>query len=209
MNNQWKKVLSIFSRLPKPNINPTFMDICQMGGDRFEERCSQVLRFYFSPDAPHKLRGLFLNSLLEHLNLLDNPDFRYDITTTKVLTEEATEDRKRIDITIVTDNFVVAIENKIWADLYNPLESYTNHIEGKYKGKKHIYIVLSVRKITSAEELKKMEGNGFVCVNYQDLFSAIKRNLGSYVVDCDQTYLTFLFDFIRTIEKKYNLLTME
>lgn len=104
------------------------MDICQMGGDRFEERCSQVLRFYFSPDAPHKLRGLFLNSLLEHLNLLDNPDFRYDITTTKVLTEEATEDRKRIDITIVTDNFVVAIENKIWADLYNPLESYTNHI---------------------------------------------------------------------------------
>lgn len=209
MNNQWQKLLTIFNRLPKPNINPTFMDICQMGGDRFEERCSQVLRFYFSPDAPHKLRGLFINSLLEHLNLIDNPDFRYDITTTKVLTEEATEDRKRIDITIVTDNFVIAIENKIWADLYNPLESYTKHISDKYAGKKHIYIVLSVRKITSTEEQNKMADNGFVYVNYQDLFSAIKRNLGSYVVDCDQTYLTFLFDFIRTIEKKYNLLTME
>lgn len=180
-----------------------------MGGDRFEERCSQVLRFYFSPMAPHNLRGLFLNSLLEHLDLIDSPEFQYDSTTVEVLTEESTEDRKRIDITIVADDFVIAIENKIGADLYNPLESYTKYIRDKYSEKKQIYIVLSVRKITSAEELKKMDDNGFVYINYQDLFAAVKRNLGLYAVDCDQTYLTFLFDFIKTIEKKYNYLTME
>ena len=30
-------LLEKFLSLPKTNSNPTFMEICQMGGDRFEE----------------------------------------------------------------------------------------------------------------------------------------------------------------------------
>lgn len=62
---QYKNLLSAFSSLPKSNTNPTFMDICQMGGDRFEERCSQILRFFLTPSAAHNFNGLFLSSLLE------------------------------------------------------------------------------------------------------------------------------------------------
>ena len=39
-------LLEKFLSIPKTNSNPTFMEICQMGGDRFEERCSQILRFF-------------------------------------------------------------------------------------------------------------------------------------------------------------------
>ena len=44
-------LLQKFLSLPKMNSNPTFMEICQMGGDRFEERCSQILRFFLTPNA--------------------------------------------------------------------------------------------------------------------------------------------------------------
>ena len=116
MIKEYQKLLHNFVYLPKPNLNPTFMELCHLGGDRFEERCSAVLQFYFSPLAPHKLRGLFLDSLLELLNI----DHKYIIQNVRVITEETTEERKRIDMTIIADDFVIAIENKIFANVYNP-----------------------------------------------------------------------------------------
>lgn len=203
----YQKLLNEFEKLPKSNNSPTFMDICQMTGDRFEERCSQVLRFYLNPMGQHKLYGLFLNSLLE---LLDLPECRYNLQTVRVITEDTTDDNKRIDITVVADDFVIAIENKIGAELYNPLDSYVKHIQSHYKEKERkVFVVLSARKITDCREVKKMQVHGYKYINYQMLFSVIKSNLGTYATDCNQTYLTFLFDFIRTIEKRYYNSNME
>lgn len=183
------------------------MDICQMGGDRFEERCSQILRFYLNPIGQHKLYGLFLNSLLE---LLGITEFCYNMQTVKILTEDMTDDHKRIDITVIADDFVIAIENKIGAELYNPFESYVNYINAHYKEKERkIFVVLSARKITDCREVEKIKKHGYKYINYQMLFSVIKKNLGTYAADCNQAYLTFLFDFIRTIEKRYYNSNME
>ena len=206
MIKEYQKLLHNFVYLPKPNLNPTFMELCHLGGDRFEERCSAVLQFYFSPLAPHKLRGLFLDSLLELLNI----DHKYIIQNVRVITEETTEERKRIDMTIIADDFVIAIENKIFANVYNPLELYRSYIEKEYQSKRHKYfVVLSVKKILNSDELQKMGDNGFQYVSYEDLFRVVKGNLGKYLMECDQNYLLFLFDFIRTIEKKYTNNNME
>lgn len=199
MIEKYKTLLKEFGYLPKPNTNPTFMDICHMGGDRFEERCSQILRFYLSPQAPHKLRGLLLNSLCEVLNM--KPVFNYQ--NVKVYTEEITDDDKRIDITIVGNDFVIAVENKIFANLDNPLESYHKYIEKTYSIKSNkTYVVLSVNRITNPEELDKMNKNDFKNITYNDFFQSIKDNMGYHLIECDQTYLTFLLDFMRTIENK-------
>lgn len=208
---KYTKALNEFKSLPKPNLDPTFMDICHMGGDRFEERCSQILRFYFEPNGCHKLRDLLLKSLLEEVSKhnIACDDLVYTYNSTKVITEEVTSDNKRIDITIDARNFVIAIENKIFADLYNPLESYTVYINSTYKEKRKIYVVLSVREITGKEELEKIKDNGYIYINYKDFFSTVKKNMGFYSVDCNQTYLTFLLDFIKTIEKKYDNSNME
>lgn len=205
--SKFKQILSEFEALPKINTNPTFMDICQLGGDRFEERCSRILRFYLDPNGQHRLKTLLLNSLLE---VALNADVHFSPLKTKVITEEITEDGKFIDITVITDSMVIAIENKIGASLYNPLDSYVNHINKNYtdKGLK-LFIVLSVKRITDSHELQKMKENGYIYVNYSSFFTAIKRNLGNYALDADQAYLTFLLDFIRTIENRFYNRNME
>ena len=206
MVETFESLLRQYLAIPKTNQNPTFMDICHMGGDRFEERCSQIFRFFLSPEAPHNMRGLFLNSLL---SLLHCDDYSYTSKSVNVITEEMTEDRKRIDITVIADDFVIAIENKIWASLYNELDKYKAHVETTYPGKKLLLVVLSVKNITDPEELKKIKINGYVYVNYRDYFDEIKRNIGLYAMNADSTYMTFLFDFIRTIENRYYFANME
>lgn len=205
--DKFRQILSEFDSLPKINTNPTFMDICQLGGDRFEERCSQILRFYLDPKGQHKLKTLLLSSLLE---VAQNSYAQFSPVKTKVLTEEMTEDGKYIDITVISDSMVIAIENKIGASLYNPLDSYVRHISKNYYDKElKLFIVLSVKRITDSYELQKMKENGYVYVNYSSFFSAIKRNLGNFALDADQTYLTFLLDFIRTIENRFYNRNME
>ena len=203
----FKQMLQEFAALPKINTNPTFMDICQLGGDRFEERCSKILRFYLDPNGPHRLKSLLLTSLLEAAK---KSDALFSPTKTRVFTEEMTDDHKKIDITVVSDSMVIAIENKIGASLYNPLDSYANHINKKYADKGHrLFIVLSVKRITDSSELLKMKKNGYTYVNYSSFFTAIKRNLGNYALDADQAYLTYLLDFIRTIENRFYNRNME
>lgn len=202
----YEKLLREFAALPKSNPNPTFMDLCQMGGDRFEERCSQILCFYLNPEAPHGMSGLLLKSLIEAAK----SELSYSLMGVKVFTEEMTSEKKRIDITVVGADFVIAIENKIDAELYNPLENYVKHIKEKYHEKSQkLFIVLSGRSITDASEIKKMEQYDYVYVNYGALFDSIKHNFGHYAMDADPNYTTFLFDFIRTIEKRYSNTNME
>ena len=88
MIKEYQKLLHNFVYLPKPNLNPTFMELCHLGGDRFEERCSAVLQFYFSPLAPHQLRGLFLDSLLE---LIINISFKMSESLPKKLPKSGKE----------------------------------------------------------------------------------------------------------------------
>ena len=200
--DKFRQILSEFDSTPKINTNPTFMDICQLGGDKFEERCSQILRFYLDPNGPHNLKSLLLNSLLE---AAQKSDTCFSPAKTKVITEEMTEEGKYIDITVISDSMVIAIENKIGASLYNPLDNYARHINRNYPDKEvKIFIVLSAKRIYDSAEIQKIKENDYIYINYSSFFTAIKRNL-----DADQAYLTFLLDFIRTIENRFYHRNME
>lgn len=194
----FEKVLADFSRVPKADDSPTYLEITKVGADRFEERCSQILKFFLTPAGAHGLRGLVLESLLD---CMECPDLRWQGHEVRVFSEEATEDRKRIDIMVKTADFVIAIENKIWAGLYNPLDSYARHVTGKYPNHKKFFVVLSVRDINDGSELKRMRENGFCYVNYRSLIEAMRRRMGFFATSGNGTYLTFLLDFIKTIEK--------
>lgn len=211
---QFRRILNEFSVLPKPNMDPTFLDVCNIKRGKFEERCSQILRFFFDQQGPHKLHDLFLKSILETIgvkkNITDLPGkSNYREATTKVLTEEVTGDNKKIDITIIADNFVIAIENKIEAELYNPLDCYQKYIDNTYQQANKYYVVLSIRRITSRKELEKIAEQHYVYINYEEFFDTVKKNLGLYAMNCNQAYLTFLLDFIRTIENRYYNRNME
>lgn len=198
----YEKLIEEFNQIPKIIPQTTYLDICRYPSNRFEEICSRILAFFFQPANEHGLNDLFLRSLFDIIskeNIL-----RVVSNQITVDTEVQTEDGKKIDILILSTDFVIGIENKIYASLYNPLSTYKKMVNQKASQNNidnNIFkIVLSVKKITDQSELKKMKDNGFIKVNYSDFFERIKKNVGEYFSQANQKYVIIMYDFIQTIE---------
>jgi len=191
-------LLKEFQALPKKQKKKTFLEICKYPSSRFEEVCSRILCFYFSPKEEHGFQDLFLRSLFE---LLEAEDINFYEDEIQVIPEDYAEG-KRLDIVITGSDFVIGIENKITASLYNPLDKYKARIDSYHK--EHPFnLVLSVYEITKAEELEKIAANDFKAFTYADFFFYLKKNLGDYSADCNQRYLQYLLDFKKPIEPLY------
>ena len=173
------------------------LEICQYPYNRREEVYSRILKFFFNPKGEHGLRDLWIKSLLDAVGKSELHSYRQDIL---VKLEEVAYG-KRIDITIVADNYVVAIENKITADAYNPFDVYKSYIEGTYKEKEPVLLVLSMEPILN---LNSIMGNNFKRCSYDALFESVSRHIGDYILNANQKYLIFMFDFIKTIKNMSN-----
>lgn len=193
---QFEELLNEFDKLPKIVLESTYLEICKYPGSRFEEICSRILCFYFDPTNEHGFSDLFLESLLEIIAPQNN--IQYRVNEIEVINELNSE-RKRLDILIKSPNMVIGIENKIYASVYNPLEIYSRQIDIYCKENK-FKVILSVRDIINKEEKKHIQKNQFVIVSYSSLFFRIKQNVGRYITQANQKYLTFMYDFIQTIE---------
>lgn len=189
-------LLNEFDRHPKIVHHPTYLELCQYPYRRFEEIASRLLSFYFKPTREHGLKDLFIKSLLQTINLDSQLEYREE--QVKILMEDNAEG-KRIDIVILGDNFVIGIENKIYASLYNPLDSYQKRLQSYHK-KHTIGIVLSLNKIQQLNEISKMQEHGFINVLYSDVFTSVKQNIGFYLNNSSDKYFIYLKDFITTFE---------
>jgi hypothetical protein len=190
------ELLKEFDTLPRTIKQPTYLELCKYPYNRFEEVCSRLLCYYLSPTKEHGFKDLFLRSLLEVLEPNNVIHYRFD--SINIIAEENAEG-KRLDILIQSDNnFVIGIENKITACLYNPLENYKNRID-LYSGQKYC-VALTLRTITSKNELTLLKNNNFINLTYSEYFGRIKLNLGNYINDGNSKYLVFMTDFIQTIE---------
>ena len=194
---KFQAIVRDFSKIPKINSEPTWLEICRYPYSRFEEICSRILAFYLNPNGEHGMAGLWVSALLDAIGKSDWYDYRHDI---KVNTEEYA-DRKRIDITVVSDDYVIAIENKITADLYNPLAIYKDYISKKYPSKKQALVVLSLKPIL---DKRLLTDNDFLRCSYQGLFERVNNRIGNYIADTNQKYLTYMVDFMKTIDNMNN-----
>jgi hypothetical protein len=196
--SDFDKLIREFEVLPQTISETTFLNICRYSGSRFEEICSRILAFYFQPSNEHGLKSLLLSSLLEIIteNKYKMPNEQFSIET------EAYIEEKYLDILIRGESFAIGIENKIGAEVYNPLDAYAKLIDLNHKN--NYKVVLSFRKITKDYELKNIKDNGFIIIYYDVFFRVIKDNLGSYYSNANPKYITFLFDFINTIESMSN-----
>jgi hypothetical protein len=194
--SEFEKLIKEFEIIPKCISETTFMNICKHSGSRFEEICSRILAFYLQPSNEHGLKDLVLCSFLE---LVANENLSC-LSNEKISVETETYiEGKFLDILVKGESFTLGIENKIGADLYNDLSIYKKLIEKNHKTNNY-KVVLSVRKIEKDYELKKLAKNGFVKIYYNDLFRIIKNNFGNYYSNANSKYVTFLFDFINTVE---------
>ena len=115
-----EKLLKEFELLPKNLPRITFMEICRHSRSRFEEICSRVLAFYLQPTNEHGLQDLLLKSILEIVNSKDDSYYSESVN----VETEAFIENASLDILVRGETFVLGIENKINAELYNPLHLY-------------------------------------------------------------------------------------
>ena len=101
---------------------------------------------------------------------------------------------KRIDILIRTDSQIIAIENKLDAAVYNPLDEYSEALDewAKPTQLQTAKVILSLKKEPGA--------SGFVCITYEEFFKEIRKLMGNHVSTSCQKWLLYLVDFMCTVE---------
>lgn len=186
-------------KLPKAvKREQTFMEIA--GYPHFENVCSNILAFYLQPCNNHGFGTLFLDVLA---TLIDEK-IEIDWHGVEVRREETTENKKRLDLVIKSDKYVIGIENKIYAGLYSPFEEYSNHLKFSYSSRQVFKVLLSLRHIQPQEELK-----GFKPIRYEIFFRKILENINSYALATNEPHMTFLRDFIQTMQNLQEVTTMD
>ncbi len=169
------------------------------GYPHYENVCSNILKFYLNPKNEHELKDLVINSLAR---LIDkNFKFDIDFEEVEILREIKTINDKRLDLLILTENYAIGIENKIFHHLHNDLGDYNNTVNSYcYNSRKPICIVLSLNKLTSVEDIEKINNSNFINITYEQIFLNIKKNIGKHLSSNNLSYVNHLNDFMKTIE---------
>jgi hypothetical protein len=193
-----QKLIDDFNALKiKERGGLTFLEIAKC--PHLENVWSNILAFFCNPNNEHNLYDLILNSVFE---TADKKVTISNFKNIRVRTEYPTDLGNRIDIVVFADNFILGIENKVDAGLYNDLADYSNTIEGLAKPQSlpAYKIVLSKNRTTTT--------NGFTNIIYSDLIRNIKKNIGDFTAYSNTKYLIFLFDFLKNIENNINSQSM-
>ncbi len=204
---EWQRILDKTSQIED---NETFLDLCHYKDERFEEICSRVLAFFLNPNKKHGFRDLWFKALCKTMKLNN-----IDVSQINIKTEEYTyntddKEKGRIDLVLKNPTFVIAIENKINAKLYNKLKKYSEHINNTYnyitENNRHFF-VLTAHTLSKddKETLAKKENEEYKVIKYDDLFKHVESLIGKYVAKGNSKYLYFMFDFIQTVKNRANM----
>lgn len=198
--NLQQKFQPLFDALPDTlPSSMTFMEIA--GYPHYENVCSNILKFYFNPKTRlHGLDDLLLKSLLQCINVKDKGFLAHEEIKVK---REVPTSSGRIDLVIYTNNWVIAIENKIRHFLDNDLDEYALFLDKEHNGKQISKIVLSVKPE------KPVATSGFVNLTYKRFINQIEKNLETYSGDVADQYYLFFKHFLQTIKNMYMPIVME
>lgn len=195
MNQVFSDLLTDFNDFPPSAFpRPTLMEIA--GYPHYENVSSNILKFFFEPDSPHGLGSLLIDALFKAKNVSAS------LENVRVDREVQTEAGNRLDLLIESDNYLVAIENKIFHSLANPLTDYAHFISAKAGGR----IVLKIVLMLDASHEQPSDGFEVLC--YSQFIAAIRSLMGHYVTGADSRYLIFLLDFLDNMENLQKGTTM-
>ena len=152
--------VKLIEKLPPKEEN--FFSISGRG--HWENPTSDLLRYFMQPRGQHEFKTAFLRAFFECIRV-DCSMLSFD--DVKVGREAKTRAGKRIDLLITGQDWVLAIENKMRAPLYNDLADYKEHV--RRLGKKHeFFAVLSPRPVSE---------EGWTSVTYERYCVALKSLL--------------------------------
>lgn len=168
----------------------TFLGIAKQ--PHYENVLSNIYAFYFDVHEVHKLKDLFVTSIMELINassLAKETKVFDTFLNYEVLTEYGTKNQKRIDILLQNNEQAIIIENKVYHILNNDLDEYYNEIKAATK----VGIILSLHPISDIKHPH------FINITHSQFMERVMFNLGSYVLGASDKYLVFLKDFYQNI----------
>lgn len=153
-----KDLEAFFKTIPDIRFDePTFMEI---GGYQYRENTySNILKFYLNPNNKHGYDRQILDKFLEAAKLSHFKDYAPETVDIK---REFPTDEGRIDLLITTNNWVLAIENKIYHSLNNNLDEYFLYVSSNYSKTLTAQIVLSIHKEENAKDFHNLLYKDFV-----------------------------------------------
>lgn len=146
IENKYKELLSddLYDQLLLRTQEPNIFRI--LGVSNYEIRHSNFLGWLLDPDASHGLNDLFLQRVLQDV-LIDKRAVNISIIELSNLNLTHVEVRrewKNIDILIITENFIVCIENKMWSgEGSGQLLKYKKIIQENFPDKKKCFVFLT------------------------------------------------------------------
>lgn len=179
-------LLAHLKSLPQPN--KTELNLFSIGArGHYENPISDLLAFFIDPDAGHDLSTLVLEAFMECI------PGSYDIALSSPPSREVmTPTGSRIDVLLESDEWVMALENKIWHQQNNPFNDYSEHLELKHPSKSHLLVVLSPEGTAPS---------GWCGVSYRQFLAVLSPKLGmAYVESPLNKWLILLREFILHLE---------
>lgn len=167
----------------KEDPEPNFFDV---GGCGYLENPISDLMALFMGCSPH-VKPWLLYALLDILDI----DFEeIDPATIYVEREATSKDGYRLDLVIKHDDFIIGIENKVYAYTYNPFSCYEDILKGYIDNNQCIY------KCIIKPECNNAPGyNNWKVITYTNLVNSALSNMGN--------------DFIKTPLTKWNFFYKE
>lgn len=163
------------------------------GYPHYENVCSNILAFFLEPGRPHGPGTLFLDAIAQ-IGAIQNQGEAID-SNISVDREARTDAGNQIDILVQSDSHVILIENKIFAGVDNPFCDYAAYAEALEPAGRHINKFLLTLKPNNAGA-----DHGFRNVTHGHLIHKIRELLGHYIGGANTRYLTFMLDFLNTLD---------
>jgi len=179
---------------------PQELTLFSVGGrGYFENPTTDLLAFFFDPNQPHGFKDLLLRSFLRCMALevpnpleLSEPPQR----------EEITSGKNRLDLLLISENWILAIENKIWHAQQNPFEDYERHLKTRFREKK-IYMAILSPLGTSTHP-------SWTPVSYKRFIVEVIMQLGTFSIQTKFTkWFVFLREFLIHLENEATERAME
>ena len=181
--NRLLKFLLAFPKLSEEDYS--YINVT--GKDYDENLISNHLAFFMDMNKPHGFGSLLVDALMQLLGEM------YSVQKTRVTREYYTNAGKRIDLVLELDqDIVIAIENKIHAGLYNPLDEYYNTLKTKFPDRKLYCCVLALTPKACPEP--------WISITYKMLWEETRKLLGSRLRSNNLKWLANLLSLIEHTE---------
>ena len=171
------------------------------GYPHYENVVSNILAFFFDTEEQHGFKDCYIKSLINcYLKKCPRDDISNEsINTNEIIREYSNGSDKRIDLLIDCGDFLVIIENKIYASLYNDLDVYSDMAE-KYLDSVNNKGIPIIKIVLSLYEVNDIKQDDVTNITYDELIDELNKNLGCYQVS--EKWRLFNQDFMDNIKRR-------